>query len=112
VETIESHLRAIIIDFHPMSGDWVKKAEKIISGILRKGFKTIIKPDFSCGWTQAGSWLRIVKAKTDNCEELMNGFFCCGCGKKIITKRKRKALCSNCHVIWGKKFNKGFDVEE
>jgi FkbM family methyltransferase len=106
---IQPQLRAIIIDFHPMPGDWIGKANKIISNLKKAGYKTVIKPDFSCGWTQAGSWIKPMKTK-GRCKSLMSGLFCCGCGTSIIAKEK--ALCPDCHELWGKKYNSGFALGE
>lgn len=56
---IQDNLRAIILEFHPITGtDWRKKAKEIIKKINNAGFKTIIEPTFKTGWNLTGSFLR------------------------------------------------------
>lgn len=109
IEEITPYLRAIIIDFHPMPGNWIQKANSIIQKIIESGFQTIIKPNFLCGWTQAGSWKRNPLIITKGyCKKLIQGQYCCSCGKEIIAKSK--ALCSNCFDIWSIKHRVGFEI--
>tara|TARA_R110002074_G_scaffold5024_7_gene24737 strand:+ start:1679 stop:2323 length:645 start_codon:yes stop_codon:yes gene_type:complete len=55
---IQEHIRAYIIDFHKIGSDWIEKANNIIHELEAKGYECIIKPNFGCGWTQAGSWVK------------------------------------------------------
>jgi len=105
---VQPHVRAYLIDFHPVPGyAWLKKANEIIEELKDNGYKTIVKPDFSCGWTRAGSWEKEIKT-TGTCKELMNGSFCCGCGVEI--KATAKALCPACWALWSKKHKKDFKL--
>lgn len=54
-DLIQDHVRAYIIDFHK-APKWISKAEAIIGQLIDKGYKEVISPDWSNGWTQAGSW--------------------------------------------------------
>jgi FkbM family methyltransferase len=105
---VQPHVRAYLIDFHPVPGyAWLKKANEIIEELKDNGYKTIVKPDFSCGWTRAGSWEKEMET-TGECMELMHGSFCCGCGAEI--KATSKALCPACYTQWSKKHKKGFEL--
>jgi FkbM family methyltransferase len=58
-DIVQPHLRAIILEFHPLrKKPWKAYAEKIMKGIERAGFKPVIKPTFKSGWSLTGSWLR------------------------------------------------------
>jgi len=57
-DLIQPHIRAYIIDFHKVGKDWKDKANDIIKRLDEYGYECIIKPNFNCGWTQAGSWIR------------------------------------------------------
>lgn len=107
-EIVQPSIRALIIDFHPVPGDWIAKAEKIISEIESKGFIPVIKPNWENGWTRAGSWIREVPEINRSCEVLMNGKACCGCGKAI--NESRKAICKNCSEVWTSKHKKNFKI--
>lgn len=53
---IQPNLRAIIIEFHPISRKpWKEWALNIINNI-EKYYKPIIKPTFKCGWDLTGCW--------------------------------------------------------
>ncbi len=107
VEAIEG-IRAILIDFHPMPGDWVGRAESIIEGLEDHGFKALIAPDWSCGWTQAGSWIRPMSTDQSNVHEpMMSGRLCCGCGTEVVAGAS-KTLCSKCWDQWLPRHRKGF----
>jgi len=106
---VQPNLRAVIIDFHPIYKNWIKKAEAIIQTLLDVGFKTVIQPKWDCRWTQAGSWIR-EKETSGECKVLMKGMKCCGCGIDIIAKTK--ALCPACYDLWNKKDRIGFELGE
>jgi len=56
---IQPKLRAIILEFHPVSHlDWKKEAYKIMKQLNKVGFKTIIEPTFKSGWNLTGSFKR------------------------------------------------------
>lgn len=56
---IQPNLRAIILEFHPLSGqNWKEMAYKIMTEINNAGFKTINEPTFKSGWDLTGSFLR------------------------------------------------------
>jgi len=55
---IQPHIRAYIIDFHRVGKDWLDKSKKIIQELNDLGYICIIEPNFNCGWTQAGSWVK------------------------------------------------------
>lgn len=102
---VQPQLRTVIIDFHPIPGNWIDKAEKIVDQLEQSGFTAIITPEWSNGWTRAGSWIRPMETFGE-CESLMNGTLCCGCGKAIYAQSK--ALCSECYNLWSKKHRRGF----
>jgi hypothetical protein len=56
IDLIQPHIRAYIIDFHKVGKDWKDKANDIIKKLDENDYECIIKPNFNCGWTQAGSW--------------------------------------------------------
>lgn len=97
-DVAQDGIRALIVDFHPVSGmDWEKMAREMISKIEDAGFRSVVKPDFSNGWTRAGSWIRDVE--TAGCyESLMKGDACCGCGVRV--RGRGKSLCPDCHEKW------------
>jgi FkbM family methyltransferase len=56
---IQPKIRAIILEFHPITRKpWKKWAYKIMSDIEDAGFKSIIRPTFKSGWSLTGSWSR------------------------------------------------------
>ena len=56
---IQPQLRAIILEFHPISKKpWQQWAFIIMEKIEKAGFKTIIRPTFRSGWSLTGSWQR------------------------------------------------------
>lgn len=110
---VQPGIRALIIDFHKVTGiDWKQKAEKMVSDIESAGFKPVITPNFDsdCGWTLAGSWIRDIDEPNAVCNELMDGFNCCGCGSKFKEKTGKKSLCRICYVRWSKKHRTGFSI--
>lgn len=107
---VQPGLRAVIIDFHKVGRDWRDKAEAIIADLERTGFTAVIKPNWSCGWTCAGSWEReVVNAPGERCEELMRGEFCCGCSV-ALTGATGCALCAECFSSWKPKHSDGFQL--
>jgi hypothetical protein len=55
---IQDHIRAYLIDFHKVGKDWQDKANKIVLELEEKGYICKVKPNFNCGWTQAGAWIK------------------------------------------------------
>lgn len=106
---VQPSLRAIIIDFHPLSKrDWVGAAEEMIRGFEGAGFDAVVEPDFSCGWTQAGSWVRPME--TSGCyEPMMRGAVCCGCGAEVEGDGGR-TLCPYCWEQWSPKHRIGYTL--
>ncbi len=104
---LQPGVRAYLIDFHPMPGDWIGRAEAIIDELEAAGFTGVITPDFSCGWTQAGSWVRDVDETGDEFEPMMSGRVCCGCG--VAISGCGKALCPGCFSTWSPKHRATFD---
>lgn len=102
---IQPSLRGIIIDFHPMPGDWKRRARTIMEEIRDAGFTPLIEPTFVSGWNVGGSWVREMETEGE-CEQLMSGQMCCGCG--IMIRASQKALCPDCFNRWAKKHRQGF----
>lgn len=107
---LQPGVRAYLIDFHPMPGDWTARANAIIDELEAAGFTGLITPDFSCGWTQAGAWVLDVDETDDEFEPMMSGRVCCGCGAAI--RGSGKALCSSCYSTWSPKHRETFDEAE
>jgi len=104
---VQPSLRAAIIDFHPIPGvDWVAKARAVIASLEAAGFEAVVEPDFSCGWTSAGSWVRPMETSGE-CAELMRGELCCGCGAPVAGKQK--SLCPTCYEQWDRRHSVGFE---
>jgi len=107
-QIVQPQLRALIIDFHPVSDiDWKKRARAIIEHMHDDGFKTVREPKFDKGWTANGSWLKHSNPADDCNEDLMQGRFCTGCGCKTIPVG-HKALCFRCFQQWLPKHRVGF----
>ena len=102
---VQPQLRAVIIDFHPVPGDWVGAARRIMRGLLDAGFEAVIEPEFSCGWTRAGSWIRPGETAGE-CGPLMRGEACCGCGRAI--RAGGRALCRACFQAWSARHCAGY----
>jgi len=102
---VQPGLRAVIIDFHPVGQEWIDKARTIIDSLLYDGFETVVMPDFSNGWTSAGSWIRPIDTYGEYVP-LMSGELCCGCGSRI--KATAKALCPDCYKTWRPKHRAGY----
>lgn len=98
---VQDGIRALIIDFHKIGKNWIEKAENKISEIESAGFKPVIKPDWSNGWTQAGSWVRNIDT-SGRCDDLFNGLNCLGCGTFI--EEEKLALCRLCTELWEPKY--------
>lgn len=55
----QPHLRAIILEFHPISKtNWKQRAYKIMEDFIRAGFRPVKTPEFKHGWDLIGSWER------------------------------------------------------
>lgn len=102
---VQPGLRAVIIDFHPVPGDWISHAKEIVEQLGRAGFEAVISPDFSNGWTRAGSWARPLKTEGEF-EPMMSGKVCCGCGARVLGRVK--SLCPDCWESWLPQHRKGF----
>jgi FkbM family methyltransferase len=106
-------LRALVIDWHPVPGfDWQGKAAEIMAQIEAAGFAPVIRPDWSNGWTCAGSWLREVPDDGVVDEVLMGGGACCGCSAPIVPAAGARAICVECAGSWSKKHRAGFVVAD
>lgn len=56
---IQPQLRAIIIEFHPITKtDWRSNAERIMHDIRKAGFKALHEPKFSNGWDCHAAYVR------------------------------------------------------
>jgi FkbM family methyltransferase len=108
-DLIQSSMRAIIIDFHPVGKDWIQKSEAIISEIESHGFVAIVKPIWDGTiWTRAGSWLRTVIEPTAIFEPMVNGSLCCGCGFPI--NGTVKSICTECSDTYRKNHKIGYEI--
>jgi len=99
-------LRAIFFEWHKITGDYIGMAKNMIRHIERAGFEPVISPNFSCGWSLGGSWVRPLETEGEF-SPMMSGKMCCGCGKKILARKK--ALCEICYADWLPKHRAGFD---
>jgi len=106
---VQPSLRAIIIDFHPVDCRWREKAGAMIDTIEAGGFEPVVKPNWTCGWTYAGSWIRPMETFGEF-KSMLQGVVCCGCGCAVLSGGSR-TLCSKCWQLWTKKHREGF-VEE
>ena len=103
---VQPTLRAIIIDFHPIPArHWQTDANVLITQMESAGFEAVITPNYSNGWTRAGSWIRPMKNEGEF-HPMMSGKICCGCGVSI--QGKRKSLCPECYQTWTPKHRDGF----
>jgi FkbM family methyltransferase len=109
---IQPHIRGYIIDFHNVKDiDWLEKANAIIKKLKDFGYRCIIEPNFTNGWTMAGSWVKDdFKFKTEPNSDLVNGKLCCGCNKKINCNKK--GLCKECYKLWTPKHRKNFECNK
>jgi FkbM family methyltransferase len=58
-DIIQNHIRAYIIEFHPLVDiDWISNAKKIMQQLHQSGYKTIHRPGFKNGWDLIGSFLK------------------------------------------------------
>jgi len=58
-DIIQPHLRAIILEFHPLTKkDWKEMAYNIMNKIEQAGFKSLVYPTFKNGWALNSSWVR------------------------------------------------------
>lgn len=98
-DIVQPSIRALIIDFHPVPGiDWIHNSKLIIEQIEDAGFKAVVTPDFTNGWTRAGSWIRDVEMPSGEYEPMMSGSICCGCSQAIHSSGR--SLCSICWDSW------------
>ncbi len=101
-------LRALIIDFHPVSQyRWLEEAKEIVLAIEREGFTPVISPDWSNAWARAGSWMR-ERDLPDVTNPMLEGIVCCGCGE--IIDSIGKSLCINCWKRWSKRHRRGYNL--
>lgn len=56
---LQPHLRAYILEFHPMTGfDWKARAEQIIADIEAAGYIATCRPSWQHGFDCHGAWVR------------------------------------------------------
>lgn len=113
-DLVRPSIRALIIDFHSTgTPNWQLRAVEIIQSIERAGFSPIIRPDFSNGWTQAGSWIRDVPGSGAVYEPMMTGRICCGCGGRLAAAPDYpgRSLCQRCWDTWTPKHRVGYSVQ-
>ncbi len=56
---LQPHLRAFILEFHPMTGfDWKAKAEQIMTDIEAAGYVSTCRPTWRNGFDCHGAWVR------------------------------------------------------
>lgn len=112
---VQPSLRAVIIDFHPIPrarNPWRNDARRIIQELEDAGFVAVVTPDFSNGWTRAGSWLREVpNAPEEEFTPMTTGQLCCGCGTPI-TGATQVALCPDCCNLWLPKHREGYALAQ
>lgn len=77
----------------------------MIAQIEDAGFEAVVRPDWSNGWTRAGSWQRDVETSGEY-EPMIAGRVCCGCGREIVGSRK--ALCVDCFKTWRPRHREGY----
>jgi len=109
---VQPGVRALIVDFHKLpkdQGNWREMAEQMVRDIEAAGFEPIISPKFDAsGWEQAGSWIRDIET-TGQCDDLMNGLYCCGCGCELDNDQKVRSLCVTCYEeLWSDKHRSGY----
>ena len=55
----QPHIRAYIIEFHPINKvDWKSKVESIINELESNGYTPLAKPTFKHGWDLHGAWVK------------------------------------------------------
>lgn len=58
-DIIQPSIRAITIEFHPITGvDWKQKAQDIMDNLKANNFKSLYIPTFSNGWDMNTTWIR------------------------------------------------------
>lgn len=99
-------VRALIIDFHPLTGrNWVRRANEMIAEIEAAGFTPVVSPDWSNGWTRAGSWIR-ERETSGEFEPMMRGQLCCGCATPV--HGEGRSLCASCWALWTPRHREGY----
>jgi FkbM family methyltransferase len=59
-DIIQPKLRALTLEFHPITGvNWVQNAKHIMKNIRNAGFKPLKEPKFENGWDMHGTWVKI-----------------------------------------------------
>ena len=102
-------IRSLIIDFHPVVGvDWIAEADRMIDEMETAGFEAVITPDWSNGWTRAGSWIREIET-TGEFSPMMSGEICCGCGA-TLSDSSVKSICWLCSQMWNRKHQERFEI--
>lgn len=110
---VRPKLRAAIVDFHPVTKiGWIDRANRIVEELLDSGFKPVIAPEWSNGWTRAGSWIRDLEhdRTVPGFEPMLDGDLCCGCGRAILGHRR--SLCLDCFPTWSRKHRVGYEPAE
>ena len=58
-DIFKEHIRAYIIEFHPVKDiDWKARANQIMETLESNGYSPTCKPGFSHGWDLHGAWLK------------------------------------------------------
>jgi hypothetical protein len=97
----------VIIDFHPLPGtDWIAASENLVDQLEAAGFRAVIAPNWSNGWTRAGSWIRDLEDDGTGFRPMLDGEVCCGCGERIVARSK--AICRKCAPRWKQKYRKRY----
>lgn len=103
---VQPSLRAIILEFHPITGrDWRARAHEIMQNIRDAGFAPAMEPTFQHGWALSGAWTRELPT-SGAYEPMMRGRECCGCGAPI--NAATRALCPRCWEEWLPKHRQGY----
>lgn len=104
---VQPGVRAYIIDFHKTRPDWLESSFKIIAQLEAAGFHAVIQPKWTSGLDRAGSWERDLPDAGGQCDVLMYGLRCCGCGAELQPTGV-KSVCIECWPLWSKKHRAGF----
>ena len=105
---VQPSLRAIVLEFHPVpKRDWKREAERVMEELRGAGFKAVVPPDFSSGFTHGSSWLRERDDPGDGFDPMLRGEICCGCGAALVSAGGR-AICEVCKSIWLPRHQSGY----
>jgi len=56
---IQPHVRAYIIEFHPIAGtNWKGRVQLIMEELEDNGYRSLAKPTFKNGWDLHGAWVK------------------------------------------------------